>query len=115
MPDKRTTARAFHAATGVEDRSSGSRWCFIDCRFRERSATSQRPFAQTDKAYADALTAAGWHRWKVAGCPEQPIRPQDGAYTCWRRDEFTLEEYRKLHTIGRKWIAQACAVGKKYK
>ena len=24
-----------------------------------------------------------------------------------RRDEFTLEEYRKLHTVGRKWIAQA--------
>lgn len=24
-----------------------------------------------------------------------------------RRDEFTLEEYRKLHTVGRKWISQA--------
>ena len=24
-----------------------------------------------------------------------------------RRDEFTVEEYRKLHTIGRKWIAEA--------
>ena len=24
-----------------------------------------------------------------------------------RRDELTLEEYRKLHTVGRKWIAQA--------
>ena len=24
-----------------------------------------------------------------------------------RRDEFTLEEYRKLHTVGRKWIAGA--------
>ena len=24
-----------------------------------------------------------------------------------RRDEFTLEEYRKLHTIGRKWIGEA--------
>jgi integrase len=24
-----------------------------------------------------------------------------------RRDEFTLEEYRKLHTVGRKWIAEA--------
>ncbi len=24
-----------------------------------------------------------------------------------RRDEFTLEEYRKLHTVGRKWIASA--------
>jgi integrase len=23
-----------------------------------------------------------------------------------RRDEFTLEEYRKLHTVGRKWIAE---------
>jgi integrase len=24
-----------------------------------------------------------------------------------RRDEFTLEEYRKLHVVGRKWIAEA--------
>jgi integrase len=24
-----------------------------------------------------------------------------------RRDEFTLEEYRKLHTVGRSWIAKA--------
>jgi len=24
-----------------------------------------------------------------------------------RRDEFTLEEYRKLHTVGRKWIGQS--------
>ncbi len=24
-----------------------------------------------------------------------------------RRDEFTLEEYRKLHTVGRRWIAEA--------
>ncbi len=24
-----------------------------------------------------------------------------------RRDEFTLEEYRKLHAVGRKWIAEA--------
>lgn len=24
-----------------------------------------------------------------------------------RRDEFTLEEYRKLHTVGRSWIARA--------
>lgn len=24
-----------------------------------------------------------------------------------RRDEFTLEEYRRLHTVGRKWIASA--------
>ncbi|MFA5989946.1 MAG: site-specific integrase [Sphingomonas sp.] len=24
-----------------------------------------------------------------------------------RRDEFTLEEYRKLHTVGRKWVREA--------
>ena len=24
-----------------------------------------------------------------------------------RRDEFTVEEYRKLHTVGRKWVAEA--------
>ena len=24
-----------------------------------------------------------------------------------RRDEFTLEEYRKLHSVGRKWMREA--------
>jgi integrase len=24
-----------------------------------------------------------------------------------RRDEFTLEEYRKLHSVGRKWLKEA--------
>jgi hypothetical protein len=84
------------AATHVQDQSSGSRWCFIDCRFRERTAQSQQPFAPTTKAYSQALTVAGWQRWKVSGCPDQPIRPQDGTYTCWRRDEFTLDLWVRL-------------------
>jgi len=79
------------AATGVQDKSSGSRWCFLDCRFRERVAQSQQPFAQTSKVYSAALTEAGWQRWQVGGCPDQPIKPGDGVYTCWRRDEFTLD------------------------
>ena len=77
------------AAAQVEDEGSGSRWCFIDCRFRERTAQSSRPYAETAKAYSTALTTAGWQRWKVGDCPEQPVT--DGSYTCWRRDEFTLD------------------------
>jgi hypothetical protein len=84
------------AAQKVSDRSSGSRWCFIDCRFRERTAQSQQAFAATDKVYASALKSAGWQPWKVAGCPDQPIAPTDGAYSCWRRDEFTLDLWVRL-------------------
>jgi integrin beta 3 len=79
-----------YAASAVEDNGSGSRWCFLDCRFRERTAQSQRSIPETAKIYQDALTKAGWQPWKVNGCPEQPVT--DGSsYTCWRRDEFTLD------------------------
>ena len=84
------------AAHNVEDRSSGSRWCFLDCRFRERTAQSDRRFVDTQKTYAAALAAAGWRPWNVSGCPDQPISPQDGRYSCWRRDEFTLDLWVRL-------------------
>jgi hypothetical protein len=79
------------AQSNVDDRSSGSRWCFMDCRFRERVADSSKPFKETTAAYDSALTAAGWQPWKVAECPEQPIDPASGTYSCWKRDEFTLD------------------------
>ncbi|WP_305786689.1 hypothetical protein [Symbioplanes lichenis] len=72
----------------VEDRSSGSRWCFLDCRFRERVVQSQKPFDQTDQAYAAALKQAGWAP-RSGECTDQPST--DGKYTCWTRDEFTLD------------------------
>jgi integrin beta 3 len=84
------------AAQKVQDRSSGSRWCFLDCPLRERTAQSQRDFAPTGKVYAAALSRAGWVPWKVAGCPDQPIDPKDGVYSCWRRDEFTLDLWVRL-------------------
>jgi integrin beta 3 len=84
------------AAQKVSDRSSGSRWCFIDCRFRERTAQSTQAFAPTDKVYSSALKTSGWLPWKVAGCPDQPIAPSDGLYSCWRRDEFTLDLWVRL-------------------
>jgi hypothetical protein len=84
------------AATDVQDQSSGSRWCFIECRFRERTAQSQQPFAQTGTVYANALTAAGWQRRTAGPCADQPISPEDGTYTCWQRDEFTLDLWVRL-------------------
>jgi integrin beta 3 len=77
------------ASSQVHDQDSGSRWCFIDCRFRERTAQSSKPYAETTKAYESALVTAGWQRWKVGQCPDQPVT--DGTYTCWKRDEFTLD------------------------
>jgi integrin beta 3 len=79
------------ASQKVQDQSSGSRWCFLDCTFRERTAQSQKPFKETTAAYSSALTTAGWQPWKVAECPEQEIDAKSGTYTCWTRDEFTLD------------------------
>ncbi|WP_433719938.1 hypothetical protein ACQP2Y_33865 [Actinoplanes sp. CA-051413] len=77
----------------VEDRTSGSIWCFFDCRFRERTAQSERPFEETDKAYATALTGAGW-KARSGECSDQPTT--SGKYTCWTRDEFTLDLWVRL-------------------
>jgi hypothetical protein len=76
------------AAQDVRDNGSGSRWCFIDCRFRERLAQSSRPINDTNATYAAALKKAGWSSWKVTDCPDTAM---PGAYSCWKRDEFTLD------------------------
>jgi integrin beta 3 len=77
------------AAQSPEDRvASGSRWCFIDCRFRERTLQSEGETPETAEVYQAALVAAGWSRWEVEGCPQVAV---DGDYTCWRRDEYTLD------------------------
>jgi integrin beta 3 len=81
------------AGKKVEDRSSGSRWCFLDCRFRERTAQSDRPFKETDKVYAEALASAGW-KARGGECTDQPTT--SGKYTCWTRDEFTLDLWVRL-------------------
>ncbi|HEX5540137.1 MAG TPA: hypothetical protein VFX60_01015 [Micromonospora sp.] len=76
------------AATEIDDRVSGSRWCLVDCRLRERTAQSQRPWEETAQAYEQALTAEGWQSWRSEPCPDQPV---EGRYSCWRRDELTLD------------------------
>lgn len=76
------------AAVETTDGVSGSRWCFIECRFRERITRSERSPEETAQAYEQALTEDGWRPWQVAYCPEQPV---EGRYTCWRRDELTLD------------------------
>jgi integrin beta 3 len=77
------------AAQSPEDRIiSGSRWCFIDCRFRERTLVSERETGETNEIYQAALLDAGWNRWEVEGCPQVEV---DGDYSCWTRDEYTLD------------------------
>lgn len=77
------------AAQSPQDRIiSGSRWCLIDCRLRERTLISQRDPAETTEVYQAALRAAGWVRWDVPGCPLVEV---DGDYSCWTRDEYTLD------------------------
>ncbi|MFE9657098.1 hypothetical protein [Micromonospora sp. NPDC006431] len=80
------------AAVTTVDNVSGSRWCLQDCRLRERTIESQQGPKETAQAYEQALAKDGWQRWKVARCPEQvPGQPAKGNYTCWRRDELTLD------------------------
>jgi integrin beta 3 len=76
------------AAVKTDDRVDGSRWCFIECRFRERTIDSSRDPDETAQAYEEALVDDGWRRWEVAFCPDTPV---DGHYTCWQRDEYTLD------------------------
>ena len=76
------------AAAKTVDNVSGSRWCLEDCRLRERTVESQKAWKETAQVYQAALAWDGWQRWKVGRCPEQPVK---GTYTCWRRDELTLD------------------------
>ncbi|WP_408630588.1 hypothetical protein [Micromonospora chokoriensis] len=76
------------AAAKTVDDVSGSRWCLLDCRLRERTVTSEKAPAETAQAYEKALRQDGWQPWKVSRCPEQETK---GSYTCWRRDELTLD------------------------
>ncbi|MFI5838911.1 hypothetical protein ACIA8K_04235 [Catenuloplanes sp. NPDC051500] len=77
------------AAQEPDDQITGSRWCFIECRLRERTATSEKAPEETTRVYQTALDDAGWQRWQVDGCPDQPV--DQGDYSCWRRDELTLD------------------------
>ncbi|WP_181572757.1 hypothetical protein [Micromonospora robiginosa] len=76
------------AATKTVDNVSGSRWCLQDCRLRERAVESDQGWKQTVAVYEQALAKDGWQRWKVDRCPEEKV---EGSYTCWRRDELTLD------------------------
>lgn len=77
------------AAQSPEDRTiTGSRWCIIDCRFRERTLESSGEPEETTAVYEEALRGAGWTRWEVEGCPQVEV---DGEYSCWTRDEYTLD------------------------
>ncbi|WJK44067.1 hypothetical protein O7608_22940 [Solwaraspora sp. WMMA2056] len=91
------------AALESTDAVSGSRWCLIDCRFRERTMTSERGPEETAQVYTAALTDAGWLPWKVELCPSQPV---DGQYTCWTRDELTLDLWVRPPACSEDLLAQ---------
>lgn len=76
------------AATETVDDVSGSRWCLLDCRLRERTVVSERSPEETVQVYEASLRGGGWQPWQVDRCPEQSAK---GSYTCWRRDELTLD------------------------
>ncbi len=79
------------ASKNDKDFETGNSLCLGVCEFRERVSESDQSFAETTKVYAKALTEAGWSERKVEGCPEMPVRAEEGTYTCWQRDELTLD------------------------
>jgi hypothetical protein len=79
------------ASKNDKDFETGNSLCLGVCEFRERVSESDQPFAETTKAYSTALTKAGWAERKVEGCPEMPVKAEEGTYTCWQRDELTLD------------------------
>jgi hypothetical protein len=79
------------ASKNDKDFETGNSLCLGVCEFRERVSESDQPFAETTKVYTKALTDAGWSERKVEGCPETPVRAEEGTYTCWQRDELTLD------------------------
>ncbi|MBB4745489.1 integrin beta 3 [Actinoplanes octamycinicus] len=89
-----------------QDVATGSRWCFFECRLRERLADSEHPFQETAQAYTKALEEAGWQRWKVKGCPEVRVDPENGVYSCWKRDEYNLDMLVSLPGCAVDQVAQ---------
>jgi hypothetical protein len=79
------------ASKNDKDFETGNSLCLGVCEFRERVSESDQSFAETTKVYSSALTKAGWAERKVEGCPEMPVRAEEGTYTCWQRDELTLD------------------------
>ncbi|GIF53773.1 hypothetical protein DFJ67_4747 [Asanoa ferruginea] len=90
------------ANTKPVDRIDGNRWCLTECRFRERTTHSTESPEATTKAYHEALQQAGWTTWKVAKCPETKV---DGSYTCWTRDELTMDLWVRAPACGNVPIA----------
>lgn len=80
------------AASAHSDEVGGSRWCVLECRYRERDVESDKTPEETNTVYMAALQDAGWARWKPADCPSQAAGQQvEGHYSCWRKDEYTLD------------------------
>ncbi|WP_091560922.1 hypothetical protein [Micromonospora pattaloongensis] len=96
------------AAVKTDDQVNGSRWCLIECRFRERTAESQKNPEETAQVYERALAGAGWQPWKAALCPGQPV---EGHYTCWKRDELTLDLWVRQPTCEQDPLALRPTVG----
>ncbi|NUT34631.1 MAG: hypothetical protein HOV79_16325 [Hamadaea sp.] len=79
------------AAAAHSDEVGGSRWCVLECRYRERDVESAKSPNETNSVYVAALLDAGWARWSPAACPSKAGGQVSGHYSCWRKDEYTLD------------------------
>jgi hypothetical protein len=75
------------AAVQHDDSFSGSRWCFAQCRYRERTWVSQHKPDDTNTTYSTALTDAGWRPRTDGVCPTVI----EGIATCWQHDEYVMD------------------------
>ena len=97
------------AATKTVDNVSGSRWCLQDCRLRERAVESRAGRKQTARS-----TSRRWPRTAGGAGRSTAARSEkvEGSYTCWRRDELTLDLWVRdpdLHAAAGRRVAGAVA------
>jgi integrin beta 3 len=92
----------------TQDNSNGSRWCLLDCRYRERTVESQKETEETFAQYEAALGESGWTRWDAPLCPPENI---EGSYSCWKRDEFVLDLYVRPSECARNPLYQRPTAG----
>jgi hypothetical protein len=92
------------AAQAHQDTSTGgNRWCMSDCLVRDRTWRSAKPAKDTDPAYRQALTAAGWRQRPAAKCPAQLT----GTTSCWEHDRYMLDLWTRDAACGLSNVAPA--------
>ena len=85
------------------DQGSGSRWCFLELPVPgagrpSRRSRSRRPPRPTRRRWPRPAGSRG----RSASARRQPIAADEGTYSCWKRDEFTLDLWVRQPNCARR-------------